>query len=83
MAQLLVRQIDDRVKNRIRERAKRNGVSMEEEVRTILHDAVFPGKEEEVGLGTRIANLFKDIPDNDEPLPQLPDTPLRLIKFDE
>ena len=34
-------------------------------------------------MGSRIAALFRDIPDNDEPLPELPDTPLRQIDFDE
>ena len=40
MAQLLVRQIDDDVKRRLQERAKKHGVSMEEEVRTILRAEV-------------------------------------------
>lgn len=84
MAQLLVRQIEEDVKIRLKERAARHGVSMEEEIRTILREAVqSDNAEQEPGLGTRIANLFKDIPDNDEPLPELPDSPLRPVNFDE
>ena len=83
MAQLLVRRIDEDVKRRLKERAARHGVSMEEEARSILREAAFGQEEGEFGLGTRIANLFKDIPDNDERLPDIPDTPLRPVKFDE
>jgi plasmid stability protein len=85
MGQLLVRRLDDDVKQRLRERAKRHGVSMEEEARAILRaELLRPLKEgEQLGLGTRIAALFRDIPDNDEPLPELPDEPIRPAKFDE
>jgi plasmid stability protein len=85
MAQLLVRRLDEDVKQRLRERAKRHGVSMEQEARAILRaELLRPQKEgEELGLGTRIAALFRDIPDNDEPLPELPDEPIRPAKFDE
>jgi antitoxin FitA len=60
MAQIVVRNIEDSVKTRLKRRAARNGRSMEEEVRTILRDAV---KRDErsapaEGLGTRIANRF-------------------------
>ena len=77
MAQILVRRIEEDVKKRLQERAIRHGVSMEEEVRAILRGELLkPEKKNEYGLGSRIANLFKDIPDNDEPLPELPDQPL-------
>jgi plasmid stability protein len=59
MAQLLVRNIEDSVKTRLQRRAKRNGHSMEAEVRDILRAAV--QKEERAsagGLGTEIAALF-------------------------
>lgn len=84
MAQLLVRRIDDDVKKRLQERAKRHGVSMEEEARAILRSELLkPEKKTEIGLGTRIANLFKDIPDNDEALPELPDQPFYPAVFDK
>jgi antitoxin FitA len=40
MAQLVVRNIEDEVKERLVQRARRHGRSMEEEVRVILRDAV-------------------------------------------
>ena len=63
MAQLIVRDIEEKVKEQLQRRAKRHGHSMEEEVRDILRDAV---KKEGVksparGLGTAIASHFKDI----------------------
>ena len=59
MAQLLVRNIENGVKERLKRRARRNGRSMEEEVRDILRAAVH--KEEDSpagGLGTKLAALF-------------------------
>ena len=59
MAQLVVRNLDDEVKRRLRERAARRGRSMEEEVREILRAAAArddaPSPEP---LGTRIARRF-------------------------
>ncbi len=82
MGQLLVRQFDDDLKRRLKERASRHGVSMEEEARTILQATLLRDDGRKAGLGTRIAELFKDIPDNDEPLPSLPDSPARPASFD-
>ena len=81
MAQLLVRQIDEDVKRRLQERARRHGVSMEQEARTILRAAVLADAEPEVGLGTRIAELFRGIPDNDEPIPEFPRQPFKPVDF--
>ena len=39
MAQILVRNLDDHVKDRLRARAQRNGNSLEQEVRDILTSA--------------------------------------------
>ena len=44
MASLTVRQLDDRLKNRLRLRAARNGRSVEEEIRTILRSAAADGE---------------------------------------
>ena len=58
MAQLVVRNIENGVKTGLQRRARRNGHSMEEEVREILRSAV---KSEEMpfgGLGTEISALF-------------------------
>ena len=51
MAQLVVRQIEETVVKKLRERATRAGVSMEEEHRRILRDAL--------GGGLRRAESFK------------------------
>ncbi len=63
LAQLLVRQLDEAVKEALRRRARRRGGSMEEEVRLILAQVV--GAEEDSslaagGLGHRMAALFAD-----------------------
>ena len=59
MAQLVVRNIEDSVKARLKRRARRNGRSMEEEVRDILRSAANEKPKAAVGLGTQIAALFK------------------------
>jgi antitoxin FitA len=61
MAQLVVRNIENGVKARLQRRAKRNGRSMEEEVRDILRNAVFEQDVASGGLGTEISALFADI----------------------
>jgi len=59
MAQLIVRNIENSVKARLQRRARRNGRSMEEEVRDILRAAVSAGKSgPSGGLGTELAALF-------------------------
>jgi plasmid stability protein len=61
MAQLLVRNIEDALKNDLKARAKRHGRSMEEEARDILRDALKNEKRPAEGLGTRIANRFRGL----------------------
>jgi plasmid stability protein len=59
MAQLVVRNVEDSVKARLQRRARRNGRSMEEEVRDILRAAVHKGQDTPSGgLGTELAALF-------------------------
>jgi antitoxin FitA len=58
MAQLLVRNLDDDVKARLRIRAAQHGRSMEEEIRVILRQ-VLESDQPQTGLGTEIAALFK------------------------
>jgi plasmid stability protein len=58
MAQILIRNLDDRLKGRLQRRAKRHGQSMEAMVRDILRDAL---REEEApagGLGSEIVAMF-------------------------
>jgi antitoxin FitA len=69
MAQLLVRNLDDEVKARLRRRAARRGHSMEQEARDILRDALRDDRDSTTGLGSRIAARFarlgltEDIPE--------------------
>ena len=59
MAQLVVRNIEDSVKARLQRRARRNGRSMEAEVRDILRNAAHEPEKPSVGLGTEIAALVR------------------------
>lgn len=47
MASLTIRNLDDEIKQGLRYRAATNGVSMEQEARTILRDAIRSPKEAE------------------------------------
>lgn len=58
MAQLLVRNLEDRLKVRLQRRAKTHGRSMEEEAREILRNAL-RDEGPAAGLGTAIAELFR------------------------
>lgn len=58
MASLTVRNLDERLKKKLRLRAANNGRSMEEEVRKILDAALSQGARGEVDLGTEIHRRF-------------------------
>ena len=70
MAQVVVRDLEDEVKARLKRRAERHGRSMEDEVRHILRDAVKEDNRPVQKLGSRIAARFARIGLRDE-LPQL------------
>ena len=59
MAQLLVRNIDATVKQRLKRRAAKHGHSLEQEVSEILRRAVGNGGTPSEGLGTFIARQFE------------------------
>jgi len=61
MASITIRNLDDKVKTRLRVRAAHNGRSMEEEARLILRAAVEPAAAPATGLGTAIHELFKPL----------------------
>ncbi len=61
MAQILVRNLDDRLKTRLHSRAKRHGHSMEAEAREILHNALLVEEAPAGGLGTEISNMFRGV----------------------
>jgi plasmid stability protein len=79
--QMLIRRIDDSLKEKLQLRAEKHGHSMEEEVRSILRDAVKDNSQPEKGLGTRIAERFRGLGLREEDFPQLKIT-LRVPKFD-
>lgn len=58
MAQLIVRNIGEEVKARLKRRAKKHGRSMEEEAREILRGATGEGEVSTGRLGSEIAALF-------------------------
>jgi antitoxin FitA len=58
MATLTIRQLDDRLKQRLRVRAAHNGRSMEEEAREILKGALVGPKVPEKNLGQIIHERF-------------------------
>lgn len=69
MAQLIVRNLEEEVKNRLRHLASRHGRSVEEEVRDILRNAVKADGKRHTGLGSELKRVFqgigikKDIPE--------------------
>ena len=81
MGQILVRKVDDTLKDKLQRRAERHGNSMEEEVRNILRNAVKDDGNPENGLGTRIAARFKGLGLREKDFPTLEIEP-RIPKFD-
>lgn len=70
MAQLIVRRIEDEVVAKLRRRAARHGVSMEEEHRRILRDAL----SQSPGVRRTLKQYLEDMPDvgTDEAFERLP-----------
>ena len=81
MAQVIVRNLEDSVKERLQRRAAKNGNSMEEEIRDILRDAVKDDSLPRKGLGTAIAERFKRI-ELKEDIPELRGFDIEPPKFD-
>ncbi|MGD0514551.1 MAG: Arc family DNA-binding protein [Terriglobales bacterium] len=82
MAQFVVRNVENGVKARLQRRARKNGRSMEEEVRDILRNAV---NEQEVptgGLGTEISSLFSKA-GLDFDIPELRGYEIKPASFEE
>ena len=82
MAQLVVRNIEESVKTRLQRRARRNGRSMEAEVRDILRNAAHEAENPSRGLGTEIAAIFKGSGINFE-AEELRGHSVVPVKFDE
>ena len=82
MAQLIVRNLDEETKRRLRERAARHGRSMEAETRDILQTALFREGREPRNLAALFRELFG--PEGGVDLPDLRDrTPHEPISFVE
>ncbi len=70
MAQLVVRNLEEGVKARLRRRANRHGHSMEQEVRDILRNAAKAEEGAAVALGSRLRARFAG-PGLDEEIAEL------------
>ena len=81
MAQLLVRNLDEDVKDKLKRRAARHGRSTAEEVREILRNAVRHEDGRKAPLGSRIAARFAGI-GLDEDIPELRGQPARPADFE-
>lgn len=81
MAQVVVRNIEENVKARLKDRAALHGWSMEEEVRQILRNAVKGGPRPSVKLGSGIAARFAGV-GLSEDLPEFHGQSVALMDFD-
>jgi plasmid stability protein len=83
MAQLVVRNLENEVKARLQRRARRNGRSMEEEVRDLLRAAAHEEESTPAGgLGTEIARIFAKH-GLDSPIPELRGYDIKPPAFEE
>jgi antitoxin FitA len=82
VAQFVVRNLEEDVKERLKRRAARHGRSMEEEVRDILRNAVKDEKRKIEGLGTRLARRFAGR-GLDFEIPEVRGEPARPAPFEE
>lgn len=83
IAQLIVRNLEDEIRDKLRDLAAEHGRSMEEEIREILRGAVlrasFVAKPK---LGSRLAARFRDY-GLEEPIQELRGNPVRPADLDE
>lgn len=69
MSSLTVRNLDESVKNSLRVRAARHGLSMEEEVRQILQKIVAPEQAGQVSFAERVNSRFTKLKVDSLPIP--------------
>ena len=81
LAAVSIRNLDDRVKDRIRVRAARHGRSMEAEMRAILTDAVSEPQEER-GLAGALLDRFAELGGVDLDIPPRSARP-RAAEFEQ
>jgi plasmid stability protein len=83
MSQILVRNIDEGVKNKLQQRAKRHGLSTEGEIRQILNNVVrMEGLNNLKPLGSRLRARFNKI-GLDRDIPELRGQSPRPAGFSE
>ena len=77
VATLTIRNLDDTVRDRLRQRAAEHGHTMKEEVRQILRQVVKPADTATTskGLGSRSHNHFAQLGGDELTLPSRCDTP--------
>ena len=80
MGQLVVRNLDDDVKEKLQRRARRRGHSTEEEVRNILREAVKEEGKPRLPLGSRLATRFAKLGLKEE-IPELRGQAARAADF--
>jgi plasmid stability protein len=84
MAQILIRNLDDGLKERLQRRAKLHGQSMEAVVRDILRDALREEKTQTVGFGTASVALFSGQGMTfDEPIAEVRGFRMEIPTFEE
>ncbi|MEE9391253.1 MAG: Arc family DNA-binding protein [Planctomycetota bacterium] len=82
MAQLIVRNLEDDIRDKLRALAAEHGRSMEEEVREILREAALRAETEPQGnLGTRLIERFRGCGLEGE-IKELRGHPARPVDFD-
>ncbi|GJL56352.1 MAG: hypothetical protein NPIRA02_34840 [Nitrospirales bacterium] len=81
MGQLIVRNIEEDVKLRLRQRASRHGRSVEEEVRDILRNATKNEGKRQGGVGSAMSRLFQGI-GFQEDIPELKGTSPHSTDFE-
>jgi len=74
VAAVSIRDLDERVKERLRVRAAQHGRSMEAEIRAILSNAVSDSTQE-IGLGQALMTRFAEVGGADVELPRRTDRP--------
>jgi len=79
MAQLLIRNLDDDVKARLRDRARKHGRSTEDEVREILRNALRDEAQASEPLGKRLRAIFRGHPRMARPARAAGRTPVIIL----
>ena len=69
MSSLIVRNLDEAIKNSLRLRAARHGWSMEQEVRQILQQTVAPEQVQATSFAERINSRFAGLNTESLPIP--------------